>query len=168
MKVKSESEVAQSCPTPSDPMDCSLPGSSTMGFSGQEWFMLCPWAMPFFQKLCPATSVPVSCSFLEPCPGLQCCLYNLLTEQPENSWPLGGKYCATTASLSEPTSVCDRHTMLARSPPVGGIPSRAFGLPGIMFTTLGVSPAGCLGPNPYHPSLKVTNIHLHQISTPLL
>ena len=28
MKVKSESEVAQSSPTPSDPMDCSLPGSS--------------------------------------------------------------------------------------------------------------------------------------------
>ena len=28
MKVKSESEVTQSCPTPNDPMDCSLPGSS--------------------------------------------------------------------------------------------------------------------------------------------
>ena len=28
MKVESESEVAQSCPTLSDPMDCSLPGSS--------------------------------------------------------------------------------------------------------------------------------------------
>ena len=28
MKVKGESEVAQSCPTLSDPMDCSLPGSS--------------------------------------------------------------------------------------------------------------------------------------------
>ena len=28
MKVKSESEVAQSCPTLSDPLDCSLPGSS--------------------------------------------------------------------------------------------------------------------------------------------
>ena len=28
MKVKCESEVAQSCPTLSDPMDCSLPGSS--------------------------------------------------------------------------------------------------------------------------------------------
>ena len=27
MKVKSESEVAQSCPTLHDPMDCSLPGS---------------------------------------------------------------------------------------------------------------------------------------------
>ena len=31
MKVKSESEVAQSCPTLSDPMDCSLPGSSILG-----------------------------------------------------------------------------------------------------------------------------------------
>ena len=28
MKVKSESEVAQLCPTLSDPMDCSPPGSS--------------------------------------------------------------------------------------------------------------------------------------------
>ena len=31
MKVKSESEIAQSCPTLSDPMDCSLPGSSAHG-----------------------------------------------------------------------------------------------------------------------------------------
>ena len=31
MKVKSESEVAQSCPTLSNPMDCSLPGSSIHG-----------------------------------------------------------------------------------------------------------------------------------------
>ena len=31
MKVKSESEVAQSCPTLSYPMDCSLPGSSIHG-----------------------------------------------------------------------------------------------------------------------------------------
>ena len=31
MKVKSESEVAQLCPTLSDPMDCSLPGSSVHG-----------------------------------------------------------------------------------------------------------------------------------------
>ena len=33
MKVKSESEVAQSCLTLSDPMDCSLPGSSVHGIS---------------------------------------------------------------------------------------------------------------------------------------
>ena len=31
MKVKSESEVAQMCPTLSDPMNCSLPGSSAHG-----------------------------------------------------------------------------------------------------------------------------------------
>ena len=31
MKVKSESEVAQSCPTPSDPMDRSLTDSSVHG-----------------------------------------------------------------------------------------------------------------------------------------
>ena len=31
MKVKSESEVTQSCPTLSNPMDCSPPGSSVHG-----------------------------------------------------------------------------------------------------------------------------------------
>ena len=31
MKMKSESEVAQSCPTLRDPVDCSLPGSSVHG-----------------------------------------------------------------------------------------------------------------------------------------
>ena len=31
MKEKSESEVAESCPTLSDPMDCSLPDSSIHG-----------------------------------------------------------------------------------------------------------------------------------------
>ena len=40
MKAKSESEVAQWCPTLSDPMDCSLPGSSIHGIfqaSVLEW-----------------------------------------------------------------------------------------------------------------------------------
>ena len=37
-KVKSESEVAQSCPTLSHPMDCSLPGSSFHGiFQAKYW-----------------------------------------------------------------------------------------------------------------------------------
>ena len=82
--------------------------------------------------------------------------------------------CATTASLSEPARVGDRHTMPVRSPSVG-ISSKAIGLSGIMLATLEVSPAGQLGPNPYHPSPKVTNIHRppnptppNQISTPLL
>ena len=33
MRVKSESEVTQSCPTLCDPMDCSPPGSSVHGIS---------------------------------------------------------------------------------------------------------------------------------------
>ena len=73
----------------------------------------------------------------------------------------------TTASLSEPNRAGDRHTKPARSPSVGGIHSRVIGLPGIMFDTLGICPAGHLDPKLYHPSPKVINIPLDQISTPL-
>ena len=41
MKVKSETEVAQSCPTLSDPMDCSLLGSSVHGIF-QSRVLECP------------------------------------------------------------------------------------------------------------------------------
>ena len=44
MKVKSESEVTQSCLTPSDPMDCSPAGS--MGFSRQEYWSGVPLPSP--------------------------------------------------------------------------------------------------------------------------
>ena len=50
MKVKSEKEVAQSCPTLRDPMDCSLPGSSVHGiFQARvlEW-----GAIAFSGRLC--------------------------------------------------------------------------------------------------------------------
>ena len=50
MKVKSESEVAQSCMTRSDPMDCSPPGSSIHGIfqaRGLEW-----GAIAFSDPLC--------------------------------------------------------------------------------------------------------------------
>ena len=46
MKEKSESEVAQSCLTLSDPMDCSLPGSSVHGFSRQEYWSGVPLPSP--------------------------------------------------------------------------------------------------------------------------
>ena len=47
MKLKSESEVIQSCLTLSDPMDCSLPGSSlSMGFSRQEYWSGVPLPSP--------------------------------------------------------------------------------------------------------------------------
>ena len=51
MKVKSESEVAQSCPTLYDPMDCSLPGSSVHGiFQARvlEWGAIAFSAAPGF------------------------------------------------------------------------------------------------------------------------
>ena len=37
---------AQSCPTPCDPMDCSLPGSSVHGFSRQEYWSGLPCPPP--------------------------------------------------------------------------------------------------------------------------
>ena len=49
MKVKSESEVAQACPTLSDPMDCSPPGSSIHGiFQARvlEWGVIAFSASP--------------------------------------------------------------------------------------------------------------------------
>ena len=44
MKVKSESEVAQSCPTPSDPMDCSPAGPSVHGIFQARVLDSCKWA----------------------------------------------------------------------------------------------------------------------------
>ena len=57
MKVKSESEgeVAQSCPTLSDPMDCSLPGSSIHGiFQARvlEWVAIGFLMEMFFLSCC--------------------------------------------------------------------------------------------------------------------
>ena len=40
MKVESESEIAQSCLTRSNPMDCSLPGSSIHGIF---WATVLEW-----------------------------------------------------------------------------------------------------------------------------
>ena len=45
IKVKNESEVAQSCPTLSDPMDCSLPGSPVHGISQMR---ILEWVAIFF------------------------------------------------------------------------------------------------------------------------
>ena len=46
-KVKSESEVAQSCPTLCDPMDCSLPGSSVYGIFQAK---LLEWVAIYFSR----------------------------------------------------------------------------------------------------------------------
>ena len=52
MKVKSESEVTQSCPTLCDPMDCSLQAPPSMGYSRQEYWsgLPLPSLAPLWQK----------------------------------------------------------------------------------------------------------------------
>ena len=57
MKVKSESEVAQSYPTPSDPLDCSL------------WGSLLKWTFPLktflsLGRQCPSKNVFTQCFYL--------------------------------------------------------------------------------------------------------
>ena len=52
MKVKSESEVAQSCPTPRDPMDCSLPGSSAHGIFQARVLEWCAIALSILTPTC--------------------------------------------------------------------------------------------------------------------
>ena len=66
MKVKSESEVAQSCPTISDPMDYSLPGSSVHGIFQAR---VLEWVAIAFSAAClrlliflPAILIPVCAS----------------------------------------------------------------------------------------------------------
>ena len=49
MKVKNESEVAQSCPTPSDPMDCSAPGFSIHGIFQARTL---EWVAIYFSNAC--------------------------------------------------------------------------------------------------------------------
>ena len=50
MKVKSESEVAQSCPTLCDPIDGSPPGSPSLGFSRQEHWRGVPFPSPMHES----------------------------------------------------------------------------------------------------------------------
>ena len=70
MKVKSESEVAQSCLTLSDPMDCSLPGSSIQGiFQARvlEWGAIAFSIFSSRSRLCPPSpfsSIPNSVNLL--------------------------------------------------------------------------------------------------------
>ena len=50
MKVKSECEVAQSCPTLCDPIDGSLPGSTVPGISRQEHWSGLPFPSPMHES----------------------------------------------------------------------------------------------------------------------
>ena len=80
MKLKSETEVAQSCPTLSDPMDCSLPGSSVHGIfqaSVLEWV-----AIAFSSQ--PPESVRNKFFAVYK---LSITVYNILLQKPEGTEP---------------------------------------------------------------------------------
>ena len=80
-KVKSESEVAQSCPTLCNPMDCSLPGSSVhgifqarvlewgaialLGMKQKQWQTLFSWAPKSLWTLMAAMKLKDTCSLEE-------------------------------------------------------------------------------------------------------
>ena len=55
---ENESEVAQSCLTPSDPMDCRLPGSSVRGIFQAR---VLEWVAIVYSKMLPAISVNKGC-----------------------------------------------------------------------------------------------------------
>ena len=65
MKVKSESEVAQSCPTLHDPMDCSLPGPSVHGICQAR---VLEWGAIAFSNLVSAAAAAAAAKSLQLCP----------------------------------------------------------------------------------------------------
>ena len=72
MKVKSESEVAQSCLTLSDPMDCSLPGFSIHGICQAREL---EWGAIAFSKFVPCPAL---------FPGGQ--VYGMIILDPSHPW----------------------------------------------------------------------------------
>ena len=67
MKVKSESEVAQSCPTLSDPMDCSLPGASIHGIFQAR---VLEWVAIAFSGELKTQNLAAAAKSLQSCPTL--------------------------------------------------------------------------------------------------
>ena len=67
MKMKSESEVAQSCLTLSNPMDCSLPGSSVHGIFQAR---VLEWGAIAFSVEGSAAAAAAAAKSLQSCPTL--------------------------------------------------------------------------------------------------
>jgi len=73
MKVKSESEVTQSCPTLSDPRNCSLPSSSVHGiFQARvlEWDAIAFSAPKCYTALISRDVAAAAAKLLQSCPTL--------------------------------------------------------------------------------------------------
>ena len=64
MKVKSENEVTQSCPTLHNPMDCSLPGSSMHGIFQAR---VLEWVAIAFSDIYTAAAAAAAAKSLQSC-----------------------------------------------------------------------------------------------------
>ena len=82
MKVKSEREVAQSCPTLRDPMDCSLPGSSVCGILQAR---VLEWGAIAVSSQDLNLSLSSNSMFLT-------VLSHIATQTPESLWLLGNLF----------------------------------------------------------------------------
>ena len=104
MKLKSESKVAQSCPTLSDPMDYSLPGPPSMGFSRKEYWSGVP--LPSLR--------PSSTNTQKRCPfhyrGLGCkCRKSRNTWSNRQIWPWSTEWSKANANRVLPRE-CTGHS----------------------------------------------------------
>ena len=109
MKVKSESEVTQSCSTLSDSMVCSLPGSPVPGILQArilEWVAILLQCMKVKSEseraqLCPTLSDPMDCSL----PGFS---VHGIFQARELEW---GTIAFSTTRTLEPLKLCVQLTL---------------------------------------------------------
>ena len=104
MKVKSESEVAQSCPTLGNPMDCSPPGSSVHGiFQARvlEW-----GAIAIYIYHLPTYRLLTRLSSLSTCPSI------CLPIGPSIIWVYLPIICLCTCLSICPSTICIHHLYL--------------------------------------------------------
>ena len=94
MKVKSESEVAQSCPTLLNPMDCSLPGSSIHGIFQAR---VLEWGAIAFSRVRPV-SYQIQPSLLSH--PLTCCPPGRYSESPDAVSQTSFCRCSQAGALS--------------------------------------------------------------------
>ena len=115
MKVKSQSEVAQSCPTLSDLMDCSLPCSSQkkMGFSRQEYWSGVPSSSPidplqYFNNYFSHLN-HVSCHNLKHSVSW---IHNSLEDKQHSMflWPYSSSFYLKCLSVNWPLKLCLSHS----------------------------------------------------------
>ena len=132
LEVKSESEVSQLCPTLSNPMDCSLPGSYIHGiFQARvlEWGAIAFSAAPRSAaakslQSCPTLSDPMDCSL--PGSSVHGIFQARVLEWSAIALPgLPSKNFQISANIG---FSCLEVTEATRKPPLLGHPSRAWPL----------------------------------------